>query len=73
MSVLGKGLHEWEAQTICDFGDSCRKQVIRVHYSLGAAQRAYRKLLKLYGKEGRLWQETKHGTVINDNSEASNG
>ena len=72
MSVLGKGLDEWEAQTICDFGNSGRsscgtKQVIQVHYSIDAARRAYRKLLKAYGNEGRLWQETKEGMIINDN------
>lgn len=73
MSVLGKGHDEWVAQTICDFGACWRREVIQVHYSMDAARRAYRKLLKTWGNEGRLWQETKDGVVINDNSEVSNG
>lgn len=66
MAVAGKGLHEWVAVTLCDFGDPPRRMPVRDHYSIGAALRAYKELCKIYGRTGRCWQETKEGEIIND-------
>lgn len=66
MAVAGKGLHEWEAVTLCDFGNPTRRDPIRDHYSIEAALRAFKKISKIYGGMGRCWQETREGEIIND-------
>lgn len=65
MSVSGKGLHEWVAVTLCDFGDPLKTMPIRDH-SLEAAMNAFKGLSRTYGKCGRCWQETREGEIIND-------
>lgn len=72
MSVAGKKKHEFVAQTLCDFGDPTRREVIRDHFSLEAAFRAFDDLKKIYGRKDlgrneRCWQETVDGEIINDN------
>ena len=72
MSVLGKKKSEWEARTYCDFAAPPRKEVIRTHFSIEAALRAYKNIEKIYGPnsytkgKSRVWQEDKEGNIIND-------
>lgn len=72
MSVRGKSKHEWVALTLTDFGDKTRKEVLRHHFTVEAAYRAWDDLLKTYGRSWkpgerpRVWQETKDGETIND-------
>lgn len=70
MSVEGKKKSEWEVRTYCDFGTPPRKEVIRSHFSVDAALRAYKEIEKIYGSNSlkhRVWQETKDGDILNDN------
>lgn len=69
MSVKGKRKDEWVAQTLTNFGDPNRKEVIRNHFTERAAHKAWEGILKIYKREGdRIWQETKEGQIINDSS-----
>lgn len=78
MSVAGRTKDQWEVRTYCDFGTPPRREILRTHYSIDAALRAYKELEKIYGSNSslvgrcthaafRVWQETKNGEVINDN------
>lgn len=72
MSVAGKKKSDWEVRTYCDFGTPPRKEVLRSHFSISAAIRAYREIEKIYGSNSlhgssRVWQETREGKIINDN------
>lgn len=66
MSVQGKSKNDWVALTITDFNDQARREVIRHHFSIEAAVRAWQGILKIYGGMGRVWQETKEGDIINE-------
>jgi len=72
MSVAGKKKSEWEAITLTNFGDPNRREVLRTHFSIEAALRAYKDIKKIYGQNrltnssSRVWQEDKEGNVIND-------
>ena len=72
MSVQGKKQDEWVAVTIVDFGEPGRREIIRHHYSIDAAYRAWHSLSKIWsqswvgnGQFSRVWQETREGEVIN--------
>lgn len=66
--------YNWDYRTLCDFGTHGRKQTISRHYSLQAAQRAFKQLKKYYSRESfdgnkilwRCWQENRAGDIIND-------
>lgn len=59
---------DWEAITLCNFGDPTRREIIARHYSILAALNQYKKIEKIYGRNSfRCWQETKEGAIINDN------
>lgn len=73
MSVRGKSRHDWVALTLTDFGDPSRREVLRHHYTVEAAYRAWMGILKTYtapylnrGKPSRVWQETSRGEILND-------
>ena len=69
MSVAGKKKSEWEAITLCDFGQSNRRELIRTHFSIDAALRSFKEIKKIYGRNNhRLWQETRSGDVLNDSN-----
>lgn len=67
MSVKGKKKSEWVAMTLCNFGDESRRETICKHFSEMAAVKAFDKINKIYGRDGRCWQEMKDGRIINDN------
>jgi hypothetical protein len=74
MSVKGKSRHEWVAQTITNFADPKRREVLRNHFSLEAAYRAWHDILKIYGnypQGARVWQETRSGEILNDTAYSS--
>lgn len=68
MSVPGMSKDDWVAKTYCDFNSPSRKEVLRTHFSVGAAARAFSKILKIYAQYGRCWQETREGEIINDSN-----
>lgn len=71
MSVRGKKRDDWVALTLTDFGDPARREVLRHHFSVEAAYRAWVGILKIYDapwrEKARVWQETRDGQVINSN------
>ena len=77
MSVRGKSKYDWEYRTLCDFGTPGRKSTIARHYSLAAANNAFKKIRKIYGPDSRraesflyrCWQEDRQSTIINDTGE----
>ena len=74
MSVAGKSKDDWVAATFTDFGEKIRKDLLRHHFSIQSALRAYKELKKIYGpnshsntaKPCRIWQETRSGEILND-------
>lgn len=67
MSVKGKRHDEWVARTLTNFGDPSRKEVLRHHFSIPAAARAWNDILKIYGGDkNRVWQETRDGKILNE-------
>lgn len=69
MSVKGKSHDEWVAATYTNFGDPNRKEVLRHHFTEQAAYRAWNEILKVYGgygKNARIWQETRGGEILNE-------
>jgi hypothetical protein len=71
MSVQGKKRNEWVALTLTDFGDPNRREVLRHHFSVEAAYRAWEPICKIYTapwRDGkyRVWQETRGGDIINE-------
>jgi len=70
MSVKDKKDCDWVAVTLCNFGDPGRRETVTKHYSVDAALRAFSKTEKIYGRNGRCWQEDRDGLVINDNGKA---
>ena len=66
MSALGKKKDEWVVQTLCDFKENGRREVLRNHFSLESAFRSWDNFVKIYSKWGRCWQETNSGEVVND-------
>ena len=77
MPVAGKKKTDWEVRTYCDFGTPPRKEVLRSHFSISAALRAYKEIEKIYGpnsltkSKSRVWQETREGKILNDNRNQS--
>jgi hypothetical protein len=67
MPVKGKKKSEWVAMTLCNFGNESRREIIFKHFSETAAVKAFNKINKIYGREGRCWQEMRDGRIINDN------
>ena len=68
MSVKGKKNDEWVAATYTNFGDPCRKETLRRHFTMKAAYKAWEGILRIYGREGhRVWQETRDGEVFTEN------
>ena len=65
MSVKDKKKNDWVAQTFCDFNDAGRKSVLRNHYSLGAALRAFKGLVKITAY-GNMWLKTRDGNILKD-------
>jgi hypothetical protein len=78
MSVAGKKKDEWVAITLCDFGDPNRREILRHHFSVDSAILAFKQIEKIYGRNrltngnGRVWQETRCGSIINDNDSHHN-
>lgn len=74
MSVRGKSKEDWVALTLTDFGDKTRRDVLRHHFTIKAAYRAWDGLSKIYGRpwkqgeETRVWQETREGQILNDSA-----
>lgn len=72
MSVRGKSKNDWVAVTLTDFGDKTRREILRHHYTVEAAYRAWQDLLKIYGKpwkpgeRPRVWQEGVDGEILNE-------
>ena len=72
MSVQGKKRNEWVALTLTDFGDPSRREVLRHHFSVEAAYRAWEPICKTYtapwsnNRGQRVWQETREGDIINE-------
>jgi len=71
MSVQGKKRDEWVALTLTDFGDPNRREVLRHHFSVEAAYRAWESICKTYtapwsNRGQRVWQEIKGGDIINE-------
>jgi|TARA_Y100000034_G_scaffold135146_2_gene205895 hypothetical protein len=66
MSVKGKKKTEWVAQTFCDFNDSGRKSVLRNHFSMEAAFRAFKKFVKDRSIYGNIWLKTRDGKILKD-------
>lgn len=65
----------WEYATFCNFGELGRKRIVARHFSVSAADRAFKKLRKWYSHEARTfdkenwrcWQENRAGDhIIND-------
>jgi hypothetical protein len=65
----------WDYATYCDFGDETKKRRISKHFSLTAADRAFKRLSAIYSHRSRissrenwrLWQENRAGDhIIND-------
>lgn len=71
MSVAGKKHDEWVALTVTDFGEPGRREIIRHHFSVEAAVRAWDSILKVYSAPwatragSRVWQEDRLGEVFN--------
>lgn len=66
MSVKGKRRDEWVAQTLTDFGDPNRRDVLRRHFSVEAGHNSFKGILKIYGRDGvRL--ETDEGEILLEN------
>jgi hypothetical protein len=59
---------QYTAFTYCDFGEPPRKDEIRRHGSVDTAQRAFKRVAKIYADlwGWRCWQETSDGVIIND-------
>jgi len=64
MSVKGKTSSDWEVRTLCDFNEPGRREVIRSHFSMMAAVKAFARINKIYGKFGRCWQEDREGRIV---------
>lgn len=71
MSVKGKKEWQWVARTLCDFGNPNRRSELSKHYSLEAANRAFPRLVRIYGDihHWRVWQEDRAGKILNDTAE----
>jgi hypothetical protein len=75
MSVRNRSKWDYEYRTFCDFGTPGRRDVIANHFSLAAAQKAFKRWKKWYSYEGnisgrhlyRCWQEKRYtNEIIND-------
>jgi hypothetical protein len=66
MSVKDKKKNEWVAQSCCDFNDSGRKSILRNHFSMEAAFRAFGKFVKDRGIYGNIWLKTRDGKILKD-------
>jgi hypothetical protein len=72
MSVQGKKKDDWVAVTLTDFGDPSRREVLRHHFSVEAAYRAWLGISKTYKmtwpgrQKSRVWQEIRSGDIINE-------
>lgn len=69
MSLKGIKKNQFVAVTLCDFGDPERRTIIRTHFSRDAADRAFKRIARIYtGIHGwRCWQEDRFSrSVFND-------
>lgn len=74
---MGRSRWGWEFATYTNFGEA-RKRIVARHFSLAAADRAFKRLRRIYSHERRqpgyekwrCWQENRAGDhIINDTKE----
>jgi hypothetical protein len=72
---MSRSRYAWEYATFCNFGELGRKRLVMRHFSLRAADKAFKILRKRYSHEARdfskdnwrCWQENRAGDhIIND-------
>lgn len=75
MGVYRRRYYTWDFATYTDHGEQGRRDRIARHFSRGAADRAFKRIRKIYSHESnvagrenwRCWQEDRSGNeIIND-------